>query len=82
LDALERVFREGYNYRKAGIMLNNLSLADQLTLRMFGDEKAERFRQVMVAVEQAQRSSRLGGAWGAYTRVDQLRRRTQPGGGF
>jgi len=55
LDALERIFREGYNYRKAGVMLNSLSPANQLTLRMFGDEKAERFRQVMVAVDQINR---------------------------
>jgi DNA polymerase V len=55
LDALERIFHEGYNYRKAGVMLNSLSPADQLTLRMFGDEKAERFRQVMVAVDQINR---------------------------
>jgi len=32
-------------------MLHSLSPAGQLTLRMFGDEKAERFRQVMVAVD-------------------------------
>jgi DNA polymerase V len=25
LDALERIFREGFNYRKAGVMLNSLS---------------------------------------------------------
>lgn len=43
------------NYRKAGVMLNSLSPADQLTLRMFGDERAERFRQVMVAVDQINR---------------------------
>jgi DNA polymerase V len=55
LDALERIFREGFNYRKAGVMLNSLSPADQLTLRMFGDERAERFRQVMVAVDQINR---------------------------
>ncbi|HYP12652.1 MAG TPA: hypothetical protein VEQ63_01905, partial [Bryobacteraceae bacterium] len=57
LDALERIFREGFNYRKADVMLNSLSPADQLTLRMFGDEKAEKFRQVMVAVEQINRKS-------------------------
>jgi DNA polymerase V len=55
LDALERIFREGFNYRKAGVMLNSLSPSDQLTLRMFGDEKAERFRQVLVAVDQINR---------------------------
>jgi len=42
-------------------MLNSLSPADQLTLRMFGDEKAERFRQVMVVVDQINRK------WGRNT---------------
>jgi DNA polymerase V len=51
LDALERIYREGFSYRKAGVMLHSLSPADQLTLRMFGDERAERFRQVLVAVD-------------------------------
>ena len=51
LDALERIYKEGFDYRKAGVMLHSLSPAGQLTLRMFGDEKAERFRQVMVAVD-------------------------------
>jgi hypothetical protein len=36
-------------------MLNSLSPTSQLTLRMFGDERAERFRQVMVAVDQINR---------------------------
>jgi DNA polymerase V len=52
LDALERIFREGYGYRKAGVMLNSLSPADQLTLRMFDDERWERFRQVSIAVDE------------------------------
>lgn len=36
-------------------MLHSLSPADQLTLRMFGDEKTEGFRQVMVAVDSINR---------------------------
>ena len=55
LDALERIYKEGYGYRKAGVMLHSLSSAGQLTLRMFGDERAERFRQVMVAVDKINR---------------------------
>lgn len=54
LDALERIFQEGFKYRKAGVILNGLSPADQLTLRMF-DNTHERFRQVMVAVDQINR---------------------------
>lgn len=51
LDALGRIFREGYSYRKAGVMLNGLSPARQLSLRMFDEEKWERFRDVMTAVD-------------------------------
>jgi DNA polymerase V len=54
LDALERIFREGFKYRKAGVILNGLAPAEQLTLRMF-DDTHERFRQVMVAVDQINR---------------------------
>lgn len=61
LDALERIFREGFNYRKAGVMLHSLSPAEQLTLRMFGDGKSEKFRQVMVAVD------KLNRRWGKNT---------------
>jgi len=55
VDALERIFKVGFEYRKAGVMLNSLSPVDQLTLRMFGDERAEKFRQVMVAVDKINR---------------------------
>jgi len=55
LDALERIYKEGFAYRKAGVMLHSLSPSNQLTLRMFGDERAEKFRQVMVAVDQINR---------------------------
>ncbi len=55
LDALERIFREGFEYRKVGVMLHSFSPVDQLTLRMFDDDKSERFRQVMVAVDKINR---------------------------
>ncbi len=53
--ALGCVFKQGFEYRKAGVMLNSLSPFDQLTLRMFGDQRAEKFRQVMVAVNKINR---------------------------
>ena len=37
------------------MILNGLSPADQLTLRMFDDGPHERFRQVMVAVDKINR---------------------------
>jgi DNA polymerase V len=61
LDALGRIYRDEFNYRKAGVRLRSLSSADQLTLRMFGDEKSERFRQVVVAVD------RINRKWGRDT---------------
>lgn len=53
LGALERIFREIQD-RKAGVILNGLTPADQLTLRTF-DNSHERFRKVMVAVDQINR---------------------------
>lgn len=55
MNALERIFREGFDYRKVGVMLHSFSPVDQLTLRMFDDDKSERFRQVMVAVDKINR---------------------------
>lgn len=55
LNALERIFREGFNYRKVGVMLHSFSPVAQLTLRMFDNDKSERFRQVMIAVDKINR---------------------------
>lgn len=57
LGALEMIFQKGYSYRKAGVIVNGFAPADQLTLRMF-DDTHERFRQVMVAVDQINRKYR------------------------
>lgn len=51
LDALARIFRDGYSYRKAGVLLHGLSPAGQLSLRLFDEERWERFRDVMTAVD-------------------------------
>lgn len=51
LKALGLIYRPGYRYKKAGVMLNGLSPADELTKRLFGDEKFERLRRVMRAVD-------------------------------
>ena len=47
--------KEGFNYRKACVRLHSRPPGDRLTLRGFGDEKAERFRQVMLAVGRIKR---------------------------
>lgn len=51
LRGLERIFREGYRYKKAGVMLNHLRPSDQLTVRLFGVGGYERSRRVMKAVD-------------------------------
>lgn len=61
MDALERIYKEGFEYRKAGVMPNGLPPVDQLTLGMFGDERAEEFRQVVVA------SGKINRRWGKDT---------------
>lgn len=48
------ITRDGFKYRKAGVIVNGLTPASQLTLRMF-DDTQEKFRQVMVAVDEINR---------------------------
>lgn len=52
LRGLEGVFREGYRYKKAGVMLSGLVAADGLTKRLFGNADYERARRVMKAVDE------------------------------
>jgi DNA polymerase V len=52
LKGLEQIFRPGYRYKKAGVMLNSLAPAKQLSIRLFGDERFEKARRVMNAVDQ------------------------------
>ncbi|PYS89595.1 MAG: SOS mutagenesis and repair protein UmuC [Acidobacteria bacterium] len=71
--ALERIYRPGYRYKKAGVMLNHLTPADELTTRLFGDERFERSRRLMKAVDEINRkfgrdtvrfdAVRPGGRW-------------------
>lgn len=51
LRGLAQIYRAGYRYKKAGIMLNHLVPAEQLSLRFFGNEPFERSRRVMRAVD-------------------------------
>ena len=51
LRALEGIYRPGYRYKKAGVMLNHLTPADGLTMRLFGDERFEKSRRLMKAVD-------------------------------
>jgi DNA polymerase V len=52
LAGLEKIFREGYRYKKAGVMLNRLVPSDEQSRRLFGDADYERSRRVMKAVDE------------------------------
>lgn len=70
---LEQIYRAGYGYKSAGVMLNKLTPADELSMRLFGDERFERSRRVMKAVDEINAkhgretirfaASRPGGRW-------------------
>jgi len=48
--ALQRIYRRGYEYRKAGVMMSGMVPVEQTTGRLFDDETLERFRRVMPVV--------------------------------
>ncbi len=52
---LGSIYKTGYSYRKAGIILGGLVPAEPLTTRMFDDERWERYRRVMSAVDEINR---------------------------
>ncbi len=52
LKGLEQIFRAGYKYRKAGVMLNHLKPAGQLSMRLYDDTDFERSRRVMKTIDE------------------------------
>lgn len=52
LSTLERIYRQGFEYRKAGIILSGLVPKDNLTKRMFDDEKFQRQHNLMKAIDE------------------------------
>lgn len=52
LKGLEHIYRPGYRYKKAGVMLNQLVPADQMTKRFFGNADFERSHCVMKAIDE------------------------------
>src|SRR4051812_32274874 len=52
LKGLEQIYRPGYRYKKAGVMLNRLAPAEQISMRLFGDERFEKSRRVMKAIDE------------------------------
>jgi DNA polymerase V len=51
LKGLAQIFRPGFKYKKAGVLLNHLVPAHQLSRRMFGDGSFERARRLAKAVD-------------------------------
>jgi DNA polymerase V len=49
---VEKIFRLGYRYKKAGVLLNHLVPVGQLSMRLYGDSKFERSRKLMRAVDE------------------------------
>jgi DNA polymerase V len=70
---LEQIYRPGYRYKKAGVMLNHLTPGDELSSRLFGNARFERSRRLMKAVDEINRkfgwdtvrfgAVRPGGRW-------------------
>jgi DNA polymerase V len=52
LKGLGQIYRPGYRYKKAGVMLNGLLPAAQLSRRFFGDEAFERSHSLLKAVDE------------------------------
>jgi DNA polymerase V len=51
LEGLGRIFRPGFEYRRAGILLTGLVPTAQLTRRLFDSETLEKYRRVMPVVD-------------------------------
>src|SRR5215213_9235079 len=52
LQGLERIYRPGFKYKKAGVMLNRLTPAASLSMRLFGDGRFEKSRRLMKALDE------------------------------
>ena len=55
LRAAARLYREGYRFKKAGVILSGLVPASPLTVRMYGDADWQRARRVTGVVDQLNR---------------------------
>jgi DNA polymerase V len=52
LRGLEQIFRGGYRYKKAGVMLNHIVPANQQSKRLFGNVAYERSSRLMKAIDE------------------------------
>lgn len=55
LRATKNLYRAGYRYKKAGVMLNAIKASDRLTTRMFHQDSWERTRRVSQAMDDINR---------------------------
>ena len=55
LKGLKKIHRPGYKYKKAGVILNQLIPADQMSRRFFGDASFERSRSLLKAIDEINR---------------------------
>lgn len=70
---LDKIYKQGFEYHKAGVMLGGLVPSAHLTARMYDDERWKRFRRAMRAVDEINRRwgkdtlrfavARPGGEW-------------------
>lgn len=51
LEALRRIFRQGFEYRSAGVLLNGLVPVDECTGRLFDSETLEKYRRLMPVMD-------------------------------
>ncbi len=52
---LERIYKTGLDYRKAGIILSGLVPSEKLTKRMFDDERFQQQHNLMKAIDEINR---------------------------
>jgi DNA polymerase V len=55
LNGLARIYKPGYDYRRAGVTLGGLELADLVAKRLWADDWYERQRRLMAAVDHLNR---------------------------
>lgn len=55
IKTLDKIFREHIEYRKAGIILSGLMSSENLTTRMYDDEKFEQQHKLMKAIDDVNR---------------------------
>lgn len=58
LRCVEKLYRPGYRFKSAGVLLTALVPASPITARMYGDEKWQRARRAMQAVDEI--NARMG----------------------